>query len=45
MAMLVTGIPHVSLGETDQAFPTSKQPASLGQLGSIEFPASGAAEA
>jgi tetratricopeptide (TPR) repeat protein len=45
MAMLVTGISHVSLGETDQAFPTSKQPASLGQLGSIEFPASGAAEA
>lgn len=45
MAMLVAGIPHVSLGETDQVSQLSSQPASLGRLGSIDFPASGSAEA
>ncbi len=45
MAMFVAGIPHVSLGDTDEASRTSKQPASLGQLGTIEFPSSGSAKA
>jgi tetratricopeptide (TPR) repeat protein len=40
MVMVLTGIPQWSVGETNHA-----SPAALGQLGSIEFPASGSAEA
>lgn len=45
MAILVTGIPQTSLGETDPDLNSSSGTASLGRLGSIEFPASGSAEA
>ncbi len=45
MAILVTGIPQTSLGETDPDMNSSSGMASLGRLGSIEFPASGSAEA
>jgi tetratricopeptide (TPR) repeat protein len=40
MAMLMAGIPQWSLGETNHG-----NPASLGQLGSIEFPATGSTKA
>lgn len=45
MVMIVTSIPQVSLSETDHASPSSVGPAPLGQLGTIEFPATGVAEA
>jgi tetratricopeptide (TPR) repeat protein len=45
IAIFVAGIPQVSIGELDQASPSSEGHASLGQLGTIEFPASGSAEA
>ncbi|MGE3787503.1 MAG: hypothetical protein AB7H03_12745 [Nitrospirales bacterium] len=45
MAILVTGTPQASLGETDPDMNSSSGTVSLGQLGSIEFPASGSAEA
>jgi len=45
MALIVTGIPQVILGEMDHAPPVSVKPASLGRLGTIDFPASGSAEA
>jgi len=45
MALIVSGIPQVSLGESDEAESSSTPPTSLGQLGSIEFPTSGSAEA
>ena len=45
MAMIMTGMLQLSLGELDQASSSSERPASLGELGTIEFPASGSAEA
>lgn len=44
-AFLVTGTPAASLGETDPDVNSSAGTAALGRLGSIEFPASGSAEA
>lgn len=45
VTMLGTGIPQASPGETHPASAPSSKTTSLGQLGSIEFPASGSAEA
>ena len=45
IAIFVTGLPQLSLGETDQTSPLPGQSASLGQLGTIDFPATGSPEA
>ena len=45
IAIFLIGLPQVSLSETDPASSASGSPASLGQLGNIEFPASGSTEA
>ncbi len=45
VSVAITGGPSLSLGETDQSATSSKASFSLGKLGTIEFPASGSAEA
>ncbi|HSF09340.1 MAG TPA: hypothetical protein VLA60_07995 [Nitrospirales bacterium] len=45
IAIFVMALPQVSLGEMDHTSSSSEGNAALGQLGSIEFPASGSREA
>jgi hypothetical protein len=45
VALFVAGIPHVSMGETHSTAASSSATASLGKLGTIEFPSSGSAMA
>ena len=45
VSLVITGSPQVSLGERGQFSTSSKESSSLGNLGTIEFPASGSAEA
>ncbi len=45
IAIFVMALPQLSLGEMDDASSSSEGSAALGQLGSIEFPASGSREA
>jgi tetratricopeptide (TPR) repeat protein len=45
VSLVITGSPQVSPGETDRSLISSKESSSLGKLGTIEFPASGAPEA
>ncbi|HBP89055.1 MAG TPA: hypothetical protein DD706_15315 [Nitrospiraceae bacterium] len=44
-AIFVMALPQLSLGESVHSSPSSEENAALGQLGSIEFPASGSTEA
>ncbi|MCW5785697.1 MAG: hypothetical protein KIT39_20500, partial [Nitrospirales bacterium] len=45
IAIFVMALPQLTLGEMDDASSSSEGSAALGQLGSIEFPASGSREA
>ncbi|MEO8326308.1 MAG: tetratricopeptide repeat protein, partial [Nitrospirota bacterium] len=45
IGIFVMTLPQLSLGETDHASPSSEGKVALGQLGSIQFPSSGATEA